>query len=141
MSLKYLEIEEEQAQNFFKAIDLIVYELKHGCYKGKSYKDFVNLGVFGKTLQTLKRAHYISYNAKNKNEPIWLSWENRIYPDNTILNLRWDYIDLCGYDIAPDCNEVDENMIQYYYNATEMISAKKEEEELTDALNEIFDKE
>ena len=138
MSLKYLEIEEEQAQNFFKAIDLIVYELKHGCYKGKSYKDFVNLGVAGKTLQTLKRAHYVSYNAKNKNEAIWLSWKNPIYPENTIYNLRWDYINTCGYDIPPDCNKVDENMIQYYYNATEVLNAKKEEQELTDALNEIF---
>lgn len=135
MAKTIYDIDEQQAQLFFKMIDVIINELKHGCYKGKNWNDFKKFGITGQTLLTLKRNHYISYHGHK--DCVWLSWKNYYYPDNTIVNLRWEYINICDYNIPPDGQEMDEEMIKYYYNAAEAAQLKKEEQELIDILNDL----
>ena len=92
------DIDEEQAIKFCEVCNEIVEELHNGTFKGKTFDDFKRHGVKGQTLLTLKRNHYISY-PKDHKGPCWISWSNKYYPDNTIMNLKMEWIKECVYEI------------------------------------------
>ena len=93
----YEEINEEQVQKFFSVIKEILLELKDGNRKGRRYGDFIKAGVSVSTMSILKAGHFITWH--NKTEPVWISWENKIYSDKTIKDLKHFYEHYCCYKI------------------------------------------
>lgn len=93
----YEEIEEEQVQKFFAVIKEILLELKDGNKKGRRYSDFIKTGVTKETMSKLKASHFLTWH--NATNPVWLSWENKIYPDRTIKDLKYFYKNYCCYKI------------------------------------------
>ena len=93
----YLEIDEEQAQLFFEVIAAIRKEITSGKTKGRTYNDFIKAGVATKTMSILKAGKYITWH--NKTEPVWISWENNLYPDRTVENLHWELKRSLGYTL------------------------------------------
>ncbi len=93
----YEEINEEQVQKFFSVIKEILLELKDGNKKGRTYNDFIKAGVSKETMSILKASKFITWH--NATDPVWLSWENKIYPDRTIKDLKYFYEHYCNYKI------------------------------------------
>ena len=93
----YEEINEEQVQKFFSVIKEILLELKDGNKKGRTYNDFIKAGVNTSTMSMLKAGKFITWH--DKKIPVWLSWENKIYEDRTIKNLKFFYEKYCCYKI------------------------------------------
>lgn len=93
----YLELDEYQAAKFFAVIKEILLELKDGNKKGRKYSDFINAGVSKETMSILKAGHFLTWH--NATDPVWLSWENKIYPDRTIKDLKYFYENYCCYKI------------------------------------------
>lgn len=93
----YLEIEEVQAAKFFAVIKEIFLELKDGNKRGRKYSDFIKAGVSKETMAMLKASHFLTWH--NATDPVWLSWENKIYPDRTIKDLKYFYETYCCYKI------------------------------------------
>ena len=93
----YFDLDEKQAQLFFEVIKEILLELKDGNKKGRKYNDFINAGVSAKTMSMLKASKFITWH--NATEPVWISWENKIYPDRTIKDLKYFYEHYCCYKI------------------------------------------
>lgn len=93
----YEEINEEQVQKFFSVIKEILLELKDGNKKGRTYNDFIKAGVSKETMSILKASKFITWH--NATEPVWISWENKIYEDRTIKNLKFFYKKYCCYKI------------------------------------------
>lgn len=93
----YEEIEEEQVQKFFAVIKEILLELKDGNKKGRKYSDFIKAGVTKETMSILKAGKFLTWH--NATDPVWISWENKIYPDRTIKDLKYFYETYCNYKI------------------------------------------
>ena len=93
----YEEIEEEQVQKFFEVIKEILLELKDGNKRGRKYSDFIKAGVEKETMAKLKAGHFLTWH--NKSEPVWISWNNKIYEDRTIKDLKYFYENYCCYRI------------------------------------------
>ena len=93
----YEEINEEQVQKFFSVIKEILLELKDGNKKGRKFSDFIKSGVTKETMSILKASKFITWH--NATEPVWISWENKIYEDRTIKNLKFFYEKYCCYKI------------------------------------------
>ena len=93
----YLEIEEEQVQKFFAVIKEILLELRDGNKKGRKYSDFIKAGVTKETMSMLKAGRFITWH--NATDPIWISWENKLYEDRTIKDLKYFYERFCNYKI------------------------------------------
>ena len=91
----YLELDEEQVQKFFEVIKEILLELKDGNKKGRTYNEFIQKGVTSKTMSILKAGKFITWH--DKKEPVWISWENKFYPDRIIENLHWELKRNLGY--------------------------------------------
>lgn len=130
------DIEEEQAIKFCEVCNEIVEELHNGTFKGKTFEDFKKHGVTGRTLQTLKKNHYVSYH--DHKSPVWISWTNKYYEDNTIMNLKMEWIEECLYEIPLniECN-LNSDLTQEYFEAMKLYQAKKEEQELEDILKNL----
>ena len=94
----YLELDEEQVQLFFEVIATIRKEINEGKTKGRIYNDFIKSGVNAKTMSMLKAGKFLSWHDK-KSEPVWISWNNKIYPDRTIANLYWEMERNFGYSL------------------------------------------
>ena len=93
----YLDLEEEQVQKFFEVIKEILLELKDGNKKGRTYNEFIQKGVTSKTMSILKAGKFITWH--DKTNPVWISWENKIYSDRTIKDLKYFYETYCCYKI------------------------------------------
>lgn len=93
----YEEIEEEQVQKFFAVIKEILLELKDGNKKGRRYSEFIKTGVSASTMSILKAGKFLTWH--DKKNPVWISWENKIYPDRTIKDLKHFYEHYCCYKI------------------------------------------
>ena len=93
----YLELDEEQVQLFFEVISAIRKEINSGKTKGRIYNEFIKAGGTSKTMSILKAGKYITWH--NKSDPVWISWENELYPDRTIENLHWELKRSFGYTL------------------------------------------
>ena len=140
MAKTIYDIEEEQAIKFCEVCNEIVEELHNGTFTGKTYEDFKRHGVKGQTMLILKRNHYLSY-PKDHKGPCWISWTNRYYEDNTIMNLKMEWIKECLYDIPLniECN-LNEDLTQEYFEAMKVYQNNKaisEAEELENILGDL----
>lgn len=76
----------EQLQKF---VDYV--EAQRNLYKGNSLDiaitldNLVSIGLDLDTIVWLRKNHYISV---QKDKPIWIAWNNKFYPKNTIANLK-----------------------------------------------------
>ena len=93
----YEEINEEQVKKFFAIIKEILLELKDGNKRGRKYSDFIKAGVTKETMSMLKAGKFLTWH--DKTEPVWISWENKIYDDRTIKYLKYFYERFCNYKI------------------------------------------
>lgn len=93
----YFDLDEEQVQLFFEVIKEILLELKDGNKRGRKYSEFIKAGVNAKTMSILKAGHFLTWH--NKSDTVWLSWNNKIYPDRTIKDLKYFYENYCCYRI------------------------------------------
>ena len=76
----------EQLQHF---VDYV--ETQRNLYKGHpldiaiTLDNLVSIGLDMDTIVWLRKNHYISV---KQTAPIWIAWDNKFYPKNTITNLK-----------------------------------------------------
>jgi hypothetical protein len=140
MAKSIYDIEENQAKLFMTVINEIIKEMQLGVYEGKTLKDFKKYGVTGRTLQILKKEHYITWHSET--EPVWISWNNMYYPDNTILNLKDTWINTLNYDIKMkvELTETEVQKVLELKKQKEIDDANKKYDEMMNYVSMLFER-
>ena len=139
MAKSIYDIEENQARLFMTVINEIIKETQCGLYTGRTIKDFKKYGVTGRTLQILKKEHYITWH--DEKDPVWISWKNKYYEDRTILLLKENWNCVMGWDIPlkVELTEEEVNKIIEARKNKEIEDACKKYDEMIEYMNsELF---